>query len=93
MKHAVFSPNKELLTFSYLQEVDYGGNVPILVKYWAEIDGDPLDTFSDPYNHAQFIGWFGLPPLYHLEIWLRDVKDLKEKPELDLSHLHTLILV
>lgn len=78
MKHAVFSPSKELSTFSYLQEVDYGENVLILVKYWAEIIDGPLDTFSDPYNHAQFIGWFGLPSLHHLEIWLRDIEDLKE---------------
>lgn len=92
MKHVVFSQNKELPTFSSLQEVDYGGNVPNPVKYWTEIDDGPPDRFSDPYNHAQFIGWFGLPSLRHLEIWLRDIEELKEKPELDFNHLHTLIL-
>lgn len=56
------------------------------------IDDGPPDRFSDPYNHVQFIGWFRLPSLRHLEIWLRDIEELKEKPELDLSHLHTLIL-
>lgn len=45
MKHAVFSPNKELPTFSYHQEVDYGGNVPNPVKYWTEIDDGPPYRF------------------------------------------------
>lgn len=92
MKQAIFSPSKELPTFRYLQEVGYGGNVPNPVKCWMEIDDGPPDRFSDPYNHAQFIGWFGLPSLRYLDIWLRDIEELKEKPGLDLSHLHTLIL-
>lgn len=92
IKHALFSPNKGLSPFDFLQEVGYGENVPNPVKYWTEIDDGPPDRLSDPYDQSQFIGWFYLPSLRYLEIWLRDIEELKTKPDLNLSHLHTLIL-
>lgn len=70
MKHVVFLPNNEPSTFDCLQEVGYGGNMPNPVKYWIELDYGPPDRFCDPYNHPQFVGWFGLQSLRHLDIWL-----------------------
>ena len=82
-----------VLSFHKLQVVDYGGNVPRPVKRWMEFDTDYRrpDDFSTPCNRAQFIAWFYLPSVYRLEIWLRDVEELKAAPR-DLSHLETLIL-
>ena len=94
VKHAVFSQNNtHLSSFDSLQVVDYGGNVPRPVKSWMEFDTDyqQPDDFSTPCNRSQFIAWFYLPSIYRLEIWLRDVEELKAAP-LDLSHLETLIL-
>ncbi|KAA8645134.1 hypothetical protein EYZ11_010981 [Aspergillus tanneri] len=91
IKQAVLFPNGTLSTFKDLQVVDYGGNVPI-----AESECEDEDVYPDsypPYNPSQFTGWFCLPSLRVLNIWMRDLDDLQEmKPDLDLSNLETLIL-
>lgn len=94
VKHAVFSQtNTCISSFDSLQVVDYGGNVPRPVKRWMEFDtaDQQPDDFSTPCNRAQFSAWFYLPSIYRLDMWLRDVEELKVAPR-DLSHLETLIL-
>lgn len=92
VKHAILSPSNTLSTFGSLQVVDYGGNVP-LAKMISFDTGDSMpDSYPASYNHSQFDCWFHLPSIRHLEIWLRDIAELKERPELDFNHLQTLIL-
>ncbi|BCR87944.1 uncharacterized protein ACHE_40508S [Aspergillus chevalieri] len=53
---------------------------------------DPIpDSPPASFNHDQFAGWFHLPALKHLEIWLWDTARLKERPQ-DLNNLQTLVL-
>ncbi|OJJ02078.1 hypothetical protein ASPVEDRAFT_83598 [Aspergillus versicolor CBS 583.65] len=94
VRHAVFSSSRYLSSFESLQVVDYGGNVPRPVKRYSEHDVEGYqqpDDFSTPCNRAQFMVWFYLPSIHRLEIWLRDVEELKAGPP-DLSHLESLIL-
>ena len=91
MEHAVLSPNGTLPAFSQLELVDYGGNVPMPEEYFAEFNDPIPDSPPASFKHDQFSGWFYLPVLKHLEIWLRDTAKLKEQPP-DLSNLHTLVL-
>lgn len=80
VKHAIFSQNnKYLSTFESLQVVDYGGNVPRPVK--GGLSSIPI-TSSRMTSRLlttmpnSFV-WFYLPSVYRLEIWLRDVEELK----------------
>lgn len=94
VRHAVFSSSRYLSSFASLQVVDYGGNVPRPVKRYMEHDVEGYqqpDEFATPCNRAQFMVWFYLPSIHRLEIWLRDVEELKAGPP-DLSHLESLIL-
>ncbi|PIG79163.1 F-box domain protein [Aspergillus arachidicola] len=91
LKQALFSPNGVLSTFQHLEVVDYGGNVPIAES--EDIYSDESPDSYPPYNPDQFMAWFCLPSLRHLNIWLRDIEGLREAvPDLDLSKLETLIL-
>ncbi|KAF7622440.1 F-box domain protein [Aspergillus flavus] len=91
LKQALFSPNGVLSTFQHLEVVDYGGNVPIAES--EDIYSDESPDSYPPYNPDQFMAWFCLPSLRHLNIWLRDIEGLRETvPDLDLSKLETLIL-
>lgn len=92
VKHATLSPNNTLSTFDSRQVVDYGGNVPLAKMISFDTGGPMPDSYPASYNHNQFICWFHHPSIRHLEIWLRDIAELKERPELDLNHLQTLIL-
>lgn len=38
------------------------------------------------YNQVRFIGWFSLPFIHHLAIWLRDIVDLGANPRLNLEN-------
>lgn len=96
VKHALLASNNILPRFEALQMVDYGGNVPL-----PELCGhlpEELETegFPSVYNKEQFVGWFYLPALQHLAIWLREIIELKQarQPEskCNLGILRTLVL-
>lgn len=93
MEHAVLLPNNNgsLPAFNQLELVDYGGNAPMPELYRPELNDPERDSVSALYHHDQFAGWFHLPVLKHLEIWLREITKLNEQPP-DLSNLHTLVL-
>ncbi|KAA8642986.1 hypothetical protein EYZ11_009085 [Aspergillus tanneri] len=91
MTQALLFPNGVLSTFKNLEVVDYGGNVPISES--EDMYNDEYPDSYPPYNPGQFAGWFCLPALRSLNLWLRDLDELREKkPDLDLSNLETLIL-
>ncbi|KAF5856316.1 hypothetical protein ETB97_007524 [Aspergillus alliaceus] len=91
LKQALLAPNGVLSTFQHLEVVDYGGNVPLGENEDFYGSEDP-DGYP-PYNPDQFLPWFCLPSLRHLNIWLRDIEGLQETvPELQLDKLETLIL-
>lgn len=91
MEHAMLSPNSTLPAFSRLGLVEYGGNAPMPEEYIPEYNDPVPDRPPASFHHDQFCGWFYLPALKHLEIWLRTTAKLKEQPP-DLSNLHTLVL-
>lgn len=89
---AVFLPDRgHLPIFDKLEKADYGSNLPMYEEF-----NERLDPFPDPPPACmsdQFAGWFYLPALRHLEIWLRDTTRLKERQTSpDLSNLRTLVL-
>ncbi|KAI9034761.1 uncharacterized protein KD926_005698 [Aspergillus affinis] len=91
LKQALLHPNGVFSTFDQLETVEYGANVPIAEDYQPLEDEVP-DGYP-PYNSRQFMAWFCLPALRHMNIWLRDIEGLQEtKPDLDLSNLETLIV-
>lgn len=93
MEYAVLSLNNNgsLPAFNRLELVDYGGNAPMPELYQPGLNDPQHDSPPASYHHDQFTGWFHLPVVKHLEIWLREITKLKEQPP-DLSHLHTLVL-
>ncbi|KAI9043860.1 F-box protein [Aspergillus affinis] len=91
LKHALLHPNGVFSTFDQLETVEYGANVPLAET--ERPDDDEVPDGYPPYNPNQFMGWFCLPSLCYLNIWLRDLKGLEEaKPDLDLSNLETLVI-
>lgn len=90
-KHALFSPDTALSKFESLQLVDYGGNVSS-PETWTWDSEQIQDSFPASCNNDQFLAWFHLPSLRHLEVWLRDITGLKKKPVTNLTRLQTLIL-
>lgn len=96
VKHCLLARNNGAVsnTFDALQSVDYGGNVPP-PEHFELVDPTP-DGFPLSYNQDQFIGWFHLPSIQHLSIWLRDTIDLRTNPNLHLDartmHLDSLVL-
>lgn len=96
VKHCLLARNNGVVsnTFDALQSVDYGGNVPPPEQFAM---GEPMrDGFSLSYSQDQFIGWFHLPSIRHLSIWLQDTVDLRTNPNLRLEaetvHLDSLVL-
>ncbi|OGM49486.1 hypothetical protein ABOM_001623 [Aspergillus bombycis] len=91
LKQALLYPTGVFSTFDRLETVEYGANVPIAED--ERPDDDEVPDGYPPYNPRQFMAWFCLPALRHLNIWLRDIEGLQEiKPDLDLSNLETLIV-
>ena len=93
LKHALFSaPENSLSKFGSLTVADYGGNVtgPEFIDFNA-LDFEPHGLPDcDP---DQFMGWFHLPSINALAIWLRSFKDvLTLDSERQIHNLHTLIL-
>lgn len=93
VKHCLLA-RKNGLVFDALQSLDYGGNVPPPEQFAM---GEPMRDGSPlSYNQDQFIGWFHLPSIRHLSIWLRDTVDLRINPNLRLEaetvHLDSLVL-
>lgn len=96
VKHCLLARKNGLVsnTFVALQLLDYGGNVPPPEQFAM---GEPMrDGLPLSYNQDQFIGWFHLPSIRHLSIWLRDTVDLRINPNLRLEaetvHLDSLVL-
>ncbi|KAJ5787676.1 hypothetical protein N7457_002666 [Penicillium paradoxum] len=77
-----------LTSFSKLEMVDYGSNLPLMA----------LDETVDFGDNHQFVPWFHLPALKVLEIWLQSVEGVCVFPEqeaemsLNLSNLRSLVL-
>ncbi|CAI7581222.1 unnamed protein product [Penicillium glandicola] len=73
MRHALLSAPENILSrFSELSVVEYGLNVP-----GSRILNETIWDFTDPFpicNLAQFAGWFYLPSLKSLEIWLQSLE-------------------
>lgn len=96
VKHSLLTKSGELNTFDSLQSVDYGGNVPHPEQWEIPMRAPMPDGFPLCYNQDQFIGWFYLPYIQHLAIWLRDVVDLRTNPRLNLENrtvdLNSLVL-
>ncbi|XHG00861.1 hypothetical protein AWENTII_004276 [Aspergillus wentii] len=94
LKHSLLSRNKVLSTFDHLQRAEYGGNTPPAELWDNNMLPLDLDGFPSVYNQDQFIGWFCLPSLQHLGIWLRDTVDLRtnEKLQCDPANLTSLVL-
>lgn len=91
LKQALLHPNGVFSTFDQLETVEYGANVPIAET--EQPDNDEVPDGYPPYNPHQFMAWFCLPALRHLNIWLRDIEGLQEsKPDLNLSNLESLIM-
>ncbi|PLB47476.1 F-box domain protein [Aspergillus steynii IBT 23096] len=91
LKQALLCPNGVFSTFQHLETVEYGANVPIAETHRP--DDDEVPDGYPPYNPEQFMAWFCLPSLRHLNIWLRDLEGLEEaRPDLDLSNLETLVM-
>lgn len=95
-KHSLLSKTGVLSTFYSLQSVDYGGNVPPPEQWEIPMHAPMPDGFPLCYNQDQFIGWFFLPSIQRLEIWLRDTVDLRTNPRLNLENktvdLNSLVL-
>lgn len=70
MRHALLSaPENTLSRFSELSVVEYGLNVPS-ARMFNETRWDFIDAFP-VCNPEQFAGWFYLPSLKSLEMWLQ----------------------
>ena len=70
MRHALLSaPEDTLSRFSGLSVVEYGLNVPG-PRWFNDAGWDFIDAFP-VCNPDQFAGWFYLPSLKSLEIWLQ----------------------
>jgi hypothetical protein len=91
MRHALLSaPQNTLSSFTKLSVVEYGMNVP-QSRIFHELGAPFIDAFP-PCDPEQFAGWFYLPALKSLEIWLQSlegVKDELSKPAMSsrLTHL------
>jgi hypothetical protein len=95
MKHALSPTQTGMSRFSCLRDVEYGVNVPAPVDHedaYNEISN--MEGFP-PCNPDQFAGWFHLPYLRALEIWLQNVDDLLYDLALRQSrvHIERLVLV
>ena len=78
MRHALLSAPENILSrFSQLSVVEYGLNVPGSRKYnetrWNFIDAFPIC------NPDQFAGWFYLPSLKSLEIWIQSFEGVSDE--------------
>ncbi|BCR82896.1 F-box protein [Aspergillus chevalieri] len=94
VRHALLGSNNILPRFEALELVDYGGNVPLPEPYGhLPEELEETEGFPSVYNKEQFTGWFYLPALQHLAIWLREITGLKEaKFKCNLGNLRTLVL-
>ncbi|KAJ5827878.1 hypothetical protein N7447_004641 [Penicillium robsamsonii] len=78
MRHALLSaPENSLSRFSNLSVVEYGLNVPGPRRFnetrWNFIDAFPVC------NPDQYAGWFYLPSLKSLEIWLQSFEGVRNE--------------
>ncbi|KAJ5960137.1 uncharacterized protein N7479_007287 [Penicillium vulpinum] len=78
IRHALLSaPESRLSRFSELSVVEYGLNVPGSRRFnetrWDFIDAFPVC------NPDQFAGWFYLPSLKSLEIWLQNFEGVSNE--------------
>ncbi|KAJ6138144.1 hypothetical protein N7471_004630 [Penicillium samsonianum] len=91
MRHALLSaPENTLSRFSDLSVVEYGLNVPG-PRWFNETRWDFIDAFP-VCNPDQFAGWFYLPSLKSLEIWLQSFSGVgnelsKPAGSIKLAHL------
>ncbi|KAJ6136616.1 hypothetical protein N7512_001776 [Penicillium capsulatum] len=78
MTHTLLSATPNTLSkFSNLSLVEYGLNVPG-PRLFNETLSDSIDAF--PVCHpSQFAGWFYLPSLRSLEIWLQTFQGIREE--------------
>ena len=93
MRHAMLSTPSDttLSRFSVLSLVEYGLNVPGS-RLWNETLYNYIDAFP-VCNPEQFAGWFYLPALKSLEIWLQSFEGVGEelsKRSSKLTHLANL---
>lgn len=99
VKHALLGslPDNIMSRFEALQLVDYGGNVPLPGGWDPELGVlEETEGYPSFYNKEQFIGWFCLPALQHLAIWLRETTELQQTRQTEfncnLGNLRTLVL-
>ncbi|KAJ5997661.1 hypothetical protein N7522_009321 [Penicillium canescens] len=92
MRHALLSaPPNTLSKFSELSLVEYGLNLPS----GRVASDDPMCRFPDPFpicDPEQFAGWFYLPSLKSLEIWLQSFQGVKLSKLAHLAQLDRLVL-
>ncbi|KAJ5161066.1 hypothetical protein N7492_006458 [Penicillium capsulatum] len=78
IRHALLSaPEKTLSRFSELSVVEYGMNVP-QSRVFHELGAQFIDGFP-ACDQEQFTGWFYLPALNSLEIWLQNLEEVKDE--------------
>ncbi|KAJ5651643.1 hypothetical protein N7507_009069 [Penicillium longicatenatum] len=78
MRHALLSAPKNLISrFAELSIVEYGMNVP-QSRVFHELGAPFIDAFP-PCDSEQFAGWFYLPFLRSLEIWLQSLNGVKNE--------------
>lgn len=78
MRHALLSaPENSLSRFAELSIVEYGMNVP-QSREFHELGARFIDAFP-PCDPEQFAGWFYLPALKSLEIWLQSLEGVEDE--------------
>ncbi|KAJ5770676.1 uncharacterized protein N7511_002727 [Penicillium nucicola] len=78
VRHALLSaPEGSLSRFAELSIVEYGMNVP-QSREFHELGAKFIDAFP-PCDSEQFAGWFYLPALKSLEIWLQSLEGVKDE--------------
>lgn len=78
IRHALLSaPENTLSRFAELSIVEYGMNVP-QSRVFHELGAKFIDAFPSC-DQEQFAGWFYLPALTSLEIWLQNLEGVKDE--------------
>ncbi|KAJ5287249.1 hypothetical protein N7478_002935 [Penicillium angulare] len=80
VRHALLSVSLETLSrFSNLSYVEYGLNVPPPRSYHDALNNfNPIDALP-LCNPEQFAGWFYIPSLVSLQLWLQSLKGVGDR--------------